>query len=107
MTDEKSQPMSTLLTLLRTPSYGWSGDAMAIDCSTAEMAADEIDRLTSELASLRARCEAMEAALGRARSHIVTLGGGYNGQAYGDKIHMAVLDQIDAALQSSGEARTP
>lgn len=40
-------------------------------------------------------------ALIRARAHIVTLGGGYNGSAYGDKIHAAVLDQIDAALSRS------
>lgn len=40
----------------------------------------------------------LKSALDRARSHIVTLGGGYNGQAYGDRVHQAVLEQIDKAL---------
>ena len=43
-------------------------------------------------------------ALKRARAHIVTLGSGYNVRAYGDAIHIAVLDQIDAALRNSQAA---
>ncbi len=55
----QSNGMSTLITLLRSPSYGWS-DALAVDCSTAEKAADEIELLTAECAFLKARIEELE-----------------------------------------------
>lgn len=56
------------------------------------------EEIRAEITSLRAQLQTARKALERARAHIVTLGGGYNGQAYGDKIHIAVLDEIDRSL---------
>jgi hypothetical protein len=62
---------------LRSPDYGWSGDALAVDCSVAEEAADEIVGLREAnhhyrdgaahaeklIATLKARAEQAERAV--------------------------------------------
>ncbi len=79
---------------------------MAIDCSTAEMAADEIDRLTSEIASLTARCEVLRGVVAAWEM----LPSGHYGASQIDRWlredMKPAIDAARAALQSSGEART-
>jgi hypothetical protein len=79
----------------------WPGD------NDFEDAANIIERQEAEILSLRAKLAKYEAALKNAKSCLTAIGGdprsiiAEHGSATGDEIQAAMLDQIDAALEST------
>ncbi len=53
-----------LIERLRDGKDGWSGDAVCVSAGIAAIAADELDRLTAEYASLRTVADGLAGALG-------------------------------------------
>ena len=54
-------------------------------------------------ARLIASAPELLAALGSARTHLITLGGDNRGEEWGDKMQGAILDNIDAAIAKARE----